>query len=787
MRSFPLFIAAAIGGALCASLAMAGPFTANGTQPGLAHPILSSTTCTTCHGNYDAVHNIEPGPTWQGSLMGQAGRDPLFWATLDVANHDAPGVGDFCLRCHAPGAWLAGRSEPPTGSTDGCALVGNIDQPGGDFDGVSCHTCHRMQTNPSPPLGQESFYLENGQFWIDDGTCGSQGEPCRFGPYDYVNEGMNPAPHVWAYSSYLTSADMCGNCHNVTNPAYNLIVDGTDAGIRFPIERTHREWEQSVYGFPNGVATAEFQSCQDCHMPDATNNPAYASSFQLNNHSGDMGIHTFAGGNAWVPEVIADEYPALGLGVVLANSAAAARAMLASAATVTVTPSGPVQPGTDLLADVVVTNLTGHKLPTGYPEGRRMWLHVEARDGNGALLFESGAYDSATGVLTRDAQAKVYEAKQGVWNAGTSTCETNDGTRDLFHFVQNNCVALDNRIPPKGFTGGANLETRVVGYSYPETAPGVLANSDVTTYTIPIPANVIAPVSITATLQYQTTSKEYVDFLVDEAEDNNFPDDCLSRSTGLPGKSRAEVLQQMWEDHGRAAPETMASASAVVAATDAFVCAKSRITKDTPKFAGVEGLTLTDAFGTSTGDLKKLSQICAPADVGDGILDPATYLSAFKLKATTSAPPPLGVTVRDRLGTLTVDGKKPFTLLATTAPGTVPPPLAANEVDDFTCYKAKTAKDTPKLAKGLTVAIDSAFAPARTLDVKGLQLLCVATDRGNGRKNPTAALTCYKVAPSKSGPEMTPLAAQPIASDLASLTVDATADSLLCLPATIVP
>ena len=35
-----------------------------------------------------------------------------------------------------------------------------------------------------------------------------------------------------------------------------------------------------------------------------------------------------------------------------------------------------------------------------------------------------------------------------------------------------NCLVVDNRIPPLGFTGGTDLETRPVGYAYPETAPG---------------------------------------------------------------------------------------------------------------------------------------------------------------------------------------------------------------------------------------------------------------------------------------------------------------------------
>jgi len=788
MRSSRLTIAfTMVAAALFASSATAGPFTTNGTQPGLAYPILQSSVCRACHGDYDLANNIEPWPTWQGSLMAQATRDPLFWAALDVANHDTPGVGDFCLRCHAGSAWLAGRSEPPGGSQDGCGLLGNLDQQGTDFDGVTCHTCHRTEPNANPPPGQQSFYLENGQLWLDDGTCGGQGEPCRFGPYDYSAGGLQPAPHAWAFSPYIQSADMCGACHNVTNPALNLVVDGVDAGIRFPIERTHREWEQSAYGFPGGVPTAEFRPCQGCHMPNVTVDPAYASSHQLNNHTGNMGSHAFAGGNAWIAEVLRAEYPSLGVDASLAAGADFARAMLASAATVTVDIPGTVRPGEDMMADVTVTNLSGHKLPTGYPEGRRMWLHVEARDGAGALVFESGAYDASTGVLTRDAQVKVYEARQGVWNSGTNTCETEDAGRDLFHFVENNCVSLDNRIPPKGFTGGSSLETHPVGYTYPEVAPGVLSHMDVTGYTIPVPTNAVMPVTVTATLLYQTASKEYVDFLLDEATTNRFPNDCIPRTTGLPGKTRAAVLHDEWETHGRSAPVTIASATLAAGGQpiDAFACAKSQESKGTAHFVPVPGLMLTGPFGSGAADMKKLSNICAPADVGVGILDPATFVTAFKLKGTAGSLP-LGLTVSDRFGSLTVDTKKLVRLLVPTALGTMPPP-ASNAVDDFACYKVKTTKGTPKLAKGLQIAVASAFAPVRTLSVKALQLLCVAVDRGNGRKNAAAALSCYKVGPAAGELPMAPLASQAIASDLALLTVDAITDSLLCVPARVAP
>ena len=68
-----------------------------GTQPdpdGLNMvPIEPSFNCQFCHGffdpNYDQPLEAEPYRNWAGSMMGQASRDPIFYAGLTIANQDA--------------------------------------------------------------------------------------------------------------------------------------------------------------------------------------------------------------------------------------------------------------------------------------------------------------------------------------------------------------------------------------------------------------------------------------------------------------------------------------------------------------------------------------------------------------------------------------------------------------------------------------------------------------------------------------------------------------------------
>ena len=69
---------------------------------------------------------------------------------LVLIENDAPGAGDYCLRCHTPKGWLEGRSHP----ADGSALqAGDIDA------GVTCALCHRM-VDPKPSQTDEATVID---------------------------------------------------------------------------------------------------------------------------------------------------------------------------------------------------------------------------------------------------------------------------------------------------------------------------------------------------------------------------------------------------------------------------------------------------------------------------------------------------------------------------------------------------------------------------------------------------------------------------------------------------
>ncbi len=550
-----------------------GNFFIRGTQPnGLAVPIVpANQDCLGCHGGTLNIYG-----DWTGSLKAQAARDPVFYACLDIAEADAPGIGETCIRCHAPRGWLDGRSTP----SDGSALTFE------DRDGVTCNFCHRL-VDPLPGIGGgaapppdaqilsdlganapiQSFDLGNPPMPGGNGNGGYVIDPQdrRRGPFPLAAiPGAAVPPEVnceifhplGTFESPLhETAAVCASCHDVGVPHFHpvdpqqsaFVFNGTGVahptGNKYemiPEQRTFSEWLKSDFANGGvllgdrfgGPGQVNISKCQHCHMSHGS--AATACDFEFTPRD-DLGQHQFSGAATWVLDAIKRQWGSAGLGElgfgdeqgidanILRNDK-----MLRCAADLEVFLDSSQTPGIDQLL-VRVTNQTGHKLPTGYPEGRRMFLTVQYFDctDNQTPFIEFGGYDPVLNQLD-EATTKVYEAKFGI-DAALAT-QLNRPQGPSFHVAVSNKVFKDNRIPPRGFTnaGFAAIQAAPVGQTY---ADGQFW--DDTFFQIPGFA-----VGVRVLLQYESSSRSYIDFLY---LNNPF--------FGTPG-NRGETLFNLWDNSG---------------------------------------------------------------------------------------------------------------------------------------------------------------------------------------------------------------------------------------------
>jgi len=381
----------------------------------------------------------------------------------------------------------------------------------------------------------------NGQFVTDP-------DPIMRGPYDDAN-----ASHQFLDSSFHRTSQLCGTCHDVSNPAFvagdapgkydvqALDTPHPDGDRRnmVPVERTFSEWEASEYA-STGVYAPQFagdkpdgivSTCQDCHMRDVTGVGCSEPGAPTRT---DLGLHDLTGGNTFLPDILPIWFPELDTAA-LQDGKLRAIAMLTLSATMDLTvTSVDGQPA----VTVRLTNETGHKLPSGYPEGRRMWLNIKAYDASDVMVYESGHYDDATGVLGHDEDAKIYHIEPGISTRLSAIIGMPAGPS--FFFPLSDTVYSDNRIPPRGFTnaGFVTAQSPVVAYTYADGQ-----HWDDTEYLLPVSAR-----SVDVTYYYQTTSKEYIEFL----RDNNHTN------------SLGQEVYDAWNNNGKSTPVIVAQQSALL-------------------------------------------------------------------------------------------------------------------------------------------------------------------------------------------------------------------------------
>jgi hypothetical protein len=391
------------------------------------------------------------------------------------------------------------------------------------------------------------------------------------------------ARHQMLYSRFHKSKYMCATCHDVSNPilanleadpANPLPTESNSAYSYFHVERTFSEFMLSAYGAQGGAATnPEFQlqgapdithavKCQDCHMRDVVGMGAdkrgavLRPTESLEHPNSGQPLHDLTGGNMWVSAVLASAVPG-SPNYVAANDQDLNQGP--AALTLDLTQGQGIDPtamlaGVDrarqqlLLAATIrnadyksssgtltfqVLNNSAHKLISGFPEGRRMFVNIKAYAGD-TLIYEVNPYDSTAGTLK--GLDYNYQPDQGLQAPSAlapgevhvdelvyemKPSSTLTGEIKTFHFALADGRYKDNRIPPKGFDIAKAADRVSVPVWHGADDPNYYTLAEYSGGYDDVSVNIASGADrVEINLYYQTTSREYIEFLRDEINGN---------------------------------------------------------------------------------------------------------------------------------------------------------------------------------------------------------------------------------------------------------------------------
>lgn len=476
-------------------------FTAANLTSATSTRFAGSGVCASCHRadvgtntNFDSVtgEQVDLTADWAGSMMANSARDPYYLAVLSAEIAANPGhagaIQGKCLTCHAPMAAYEAKAA------GGSLTLADLQTSDLGKDGVSCVLCHRIEEANLGPSGLSY----TGNFIVGDETGSARK---IYGPYADAN--INPTPMINqvdftpAYGPHVRDSKVCGTCHNLITEAIDPENPTVPTGILFPEQMPYKEWLASSYN-----SATNPKSCQSCHMPE-TAGGVRLSSVGPNRTQAPFGKHHFAGGNTFMLTMLKQNRAATG---VVADDSAFDAAIVRTRNNLTQNTArldaAPCREDNTLTLPVTITNLTGHKFPTGYPN-RRAWLHVRVVDGAGKVVFESGSpgvdgeivglangtmphYDT----ISEPGQVQIYEPVMGDVRGNP--------TRRLMHAAR---YLKDNRILPAGMSPAVtDPDMKVVGIG---SDANFIGGSDRVTYVVNT-NGFTGPFNVSVELLYQS-------------------------------------------------------------------------------------------------------------------------------------------------------------------------------------------------------------------------------------------------------------------------------------------
>jgi hypothetical protein len=392
--------------------------------------------------------NLSQFGEWRYSMMGLAGRDPIFFAQLDtestlhgyLAGHadGAAFVQDFCLRCH--GVMGQRQFHIDKGNGPNTLLTRAVLQdPKSKYgalarDGVSCAVCHHMTDDKLADPSTDTGLFKVGPASEVYGPFPSDPDPNGAKTGDSViplpmqnSQGITPKE-----GAQVQNPSLCASCHTILLPVFdangNRVIENGEPKSEYE-QTTFFEWLNS------GFITIP---CQQCHMPDSYQGnplqfkianieddtfpavPEHGPSTRL--PDADLMLesrspyrrHQLLGINLFALEMFDQFRAELGLfkfdpnlpnplaKQIFSQKTAVAEAVTqAQTSTAEVTVMSATRMGATLQADVQVQNLAGHNFPSGV-SFRRAFLNFQVFDAVGNVLWASGNTNS-DGVIVDNA------------------------------------------------------------------------------------------------------------------------------------------------------------------------------------------------------------------------------------------------------------------------------------------------------------------------------------------------------------------------------------------------
>lgn len=461
--------------------------------------------CVQCHG-YDTalIASVDPFGNdinlvddWRATMMANSAKDPFWRAKVshEVLLHPQfQGLIETkCTSCHAPLGHFAAFHQGADSYSIAEMAADSI-----ALDGVSCLACHQQS---ELNLGD----THSGELHFDTNKV-------AFGPFTspLSSPMLNASQYEPVYSPHIQDAGICAGCHTLITETVDL--DGNLTGGTFVEQATYHEWLNSDY-------ERDEISCQSCHMPTLSKGLFYIAAGFETPPRDRFALHELAGANVNMLKLMKDHRSELGISATeqdFDNVIEATENMLRFR-TLEVELTDLERTADTAFLALELTNLAGHKFPSGYP-ARRAYIHFVATTVEGDTLFESGAlnqnyelvghnatYEPHYTTIRSEDQVQIYEQVLGDVNNQKTTV-----------LVRAASALKDNRIPPKGFSQTHEVydTTRISGLALQDTdfnqgLQGEGSGSDVVYFHIPTQGYFDA-LSITATVYYQSMPPEWM-------------------------------------------------------------------------------------------------------------------------------------------------------------------------------------------------------------------------------------------------------------------------------------